>query len=382
MSPATPTITLLERADSSPRDEMAILLPEILELSEEDGMTISSQAAPGKPIYSLNCPIIAVGPRAGNNTANNNNNDDDDDEHVYQITFSRHYLTDPNTPKSTTTTITVPLFHLNRHAPATFRSRPQQAREQGTSGGPSATSGSRSGSTSSSNSSNSTSDENKNKSTNEYYLSRLASTLPGNIQFEGPFSSTSASTSFSCSIPRSSSSRTTSSTTTAFPSASLPCSPSSPASATTSSSRRSSYTPNHSQQSTAAAAVSNCSFNAHLHPGKSDTDPDPFSPAPVFFLHMRTRWLQADEYNFLDTEGRQVACEEVGVSSDGGGEGQEGMEEFVGSGSGGDGGGVKTRRRLVVTRAMPAVLRECLVAIWCLRMWMGTEEARAEKRER
>lgn len=274
---ASPRSPLVQQTHS-PRDQISILPPEVLELSDEDGMIISSQNAPERPIYSLSHPII--GARTLQYNSNNGSNG-------HRTIFSRHYYADPSKPNGPTPTIPQPLFCLYGRTPV---SSPFS----------SAASGSNS---------------------NTYYLARIAGNMPGNIEFEGPFASTSTSTPHSP-FPQTSTS-------------SLPPPP--PLSITT---------------TTTTKSHSCTSINVHLHPGKTDSDANPFSPEPVFFLHMRTRWLRVDEYNFLDTEGRQVACEEVGV-------------------------GGKTRR-LVVTRAMPVVLRECLVAIWCLRMWMSMDVERSK----
>ncbi|KAF3763231.1 hypothetical protein M406DRAFT_73853 [Cryphonectria parasitica EP155] len=93
-------------------------------------------------------------------------------------------------------------------------------------------------------------------------------------------------------------------------------------------------------------------LSALLHPGRTATDvnPEHSDPNPVFFAWMRMRWLSRDEYNYLDATGRQVACEEV-IAGDG-----------------------PATWRLVVTRALPRALRDSLVAMWCLRVWMGVCE--------
>lgn len=77
---------------------------------------------------------------------------------------------------------------------------------------------------------------------------------------------------------------------------------------------------------------------AYLQPNIGPTD-------PMLFLQMQTRWLSSDEYNYLDGDGRQLACEEVEA------DGEE--------------------RRLVITREVPESVRDVLVGMWCLRVWMG-----------
>lgn len=67
-------------------------------------------------------------------------------------------------------------------------------------------------------------------------------------------------------------------------------------------------------------------------------------PDRDLLLTMQPRWLSTNEFNYLDGDGRQLACEER------------------------DGGGYK----LVVTVEMSQGLRDAVVALWCLRVWRET----------
>lgn len=61
-------------------------------------------------------------------------------------------------------------------------------------------------------------------------------------------------------------------------------------------------------------------------------------------LTMKPRWLSTTEFNYLDGDGRQLACEE-----------RDGHEY-----------------KLIVTVEMSRGLRDALVALWCLRVWRET----------
>lgn len=92
-------------------------------------------------------------------------------------------------------------------------------------------------------------------------------------------------------------------------------------------------------------------FEAYVHQGaptESQQPSDPPSWPPL--LTMLPRWLSNNELNYLDANRRQLACED--------GDWAEADSETA-----------SAPRRLITTVRMPAEMRDCLVAIWCLRLW-------------
>lgn len=89
-------------------------------------------------------------------------------------------------------------------------------------------------------------------------------------------------------------------------------------------------------------------------------------PAEELLFSTRPRWLSTTELNYLDADGRQLACEDRDYDEN------HSEDERP-----------RLTRRLVVTVPMERRLRDALVGVWCLRMWRERiEEGEGQGRRR